>query len=87
MTTLRRSPAAGWRRLPDRVLVLPDDGDLLTLTGTAVVVWEGIGEQRRLDDLVDELAARFDAPRATVARDVDELVQRLAGAGAVDVGP
>jgi pyrroloquinoline quinone biosynthesis protein D len=38
---------------------------------------------RRLDQIVDDLAARFDAPRAELAADVDGMLVDLAEKGAI----
>ncbi|WP_424135501.1 pyrroloquinoline quinone biosynthesis peptide chaperone PqqD [Roseomonas chloroacetimidivorans] len=38
---------------------------------------------RSLDAIVDDLAARFDAPRATIATDVTALLEDLAARGVV----
>ncbi len=43
----------------------------------AVTVLERLGEGRRFGDLVEALAAAFDAPREVVARDVRAMMEDL----------
>jgi hypothetical protein len=83
VTGVGRSPSAGWRRLPDRVLVLPADGPVLTLSGTAVAVWDALDRPRMTDDVVDELVETYGAARTTVRTDVHGLVDTLVAAGAL----
>ncbi len=59
---------------PERMFV-PDE--------TALEVLRLLDGARSLDAIVDELAERFDAPRAEIAEDVRALLQELAEKGVV----
>ncbi|MBV9777174.1 MAG: pyrroloquinoline quinone biosynthesis peptide chaperone PqqD [Acetobacteraceae bacterium] len=64
-----------WVVLGPERLFLPDE--------TAVEVLKLVDGQRSLDDIADALAARFDAPRETIAVDVAAMLRDLAEKGAI----
>ncbi len=64
-----------WVLLGPERLFLPD--------ATAVEVLKLVDGARTLGGIIDDLAARFGAPRATIAADVTALLQDLAEKGAV----
>ena len=66
-----------WVLLMPEKLFLPDD--------IAVEILKLVDGARPLDAIVDNLAARFDAPRETIAADVTEVLQDLANRGAVQL--
>ena len=59
---------------PER-LFMPDE--------TAVEVLKLVDGKRSLDQIIDDLAERFAAPRETIARDVGEMLNDLVQKGAV----
>jgi len=59
---------------PERMFV-PDE--------TALAVLRLLDGTRSLADMVDELAARYDAPRALILGDVTALLEELAAKGVV----
>ena len=61
---------------PERVL-FPDT--------VALAVLEACDGARALDEIVSELAGRFEAPHETIRADVCELLQELADKGFVEV--
>ena len=65
------------------ILMRLDNGELLSLTETAAVVWRLIDGMRDRDALVTTLGTQFDADRQLIARDVAELLQQLSEAGLV----
>ena len=73
-----RSERALFRRLPDGVvvLVLPD-GEPELVTGPGGLLWDLLGSPRTLDELTDELAARYDHDRAVVRRDLEPTLDGL----------
>ncbi len=52
---------------------------------TSVAILERVGKGREVTDLVDELAAEFDAPRGTISADVRGMLQGLVDGGFVAV--
>jgi len=64
-----------WVVLGPERLFLPDE--------TAVEILKLVDGQRSLDDIADALAARFDAPRETIAVDVAAMLRDLAEKGAI----
>ena len=67
---LRFDPVRG-----QHVLLAPER--VLFPCPTAVAVLERLGEGRRFGDLVETLAAEFDAPREVIARDVRAMMEDL----------
>lgn len=67
----------------DEELVLFDieGGDLLSLSGTARLLWERLAEGAGEEALVDDMADAFDAPRAVIAADVSVFLGELEEAG------
>lgn len=66
------------RRLDDGTCVLLVPEGIVNLTATATATLELLDGMRSRAAIVDMLAQRFDAPLATIAADVDELLNRLA---------
>ena len=66
-----------WMLLAPEKLLLPDE--------IAVEILKLVDGARSIDAIVEDLAARFDAPRATIAGDVVEALENLAAKGAVQL--
>ena len=66
-----------WVLLAPEKLFMPDE--------IAVEILKLIDGERSLDAIVDDLAARFDAPRDLIATDVAAALQDLAVRGAVQL--
>jgi pyrroloquinoline quinone biosynthesis protein D len=66
-----------WVLLAPEKLFLPDE--------TAVEILKLVDGRRTVAGIADELAARFDAPRAVIAADVLATFSDLVGKGAVQV--
>jgi pyrroloquinoline quinone biosynthesis protein D len=64
-----------WIVLAPERLFLPDE--------QAVEILKLVDGARSLDAIVDELAARFEAPRELIAKDVAAMLADLAAKGAV----
>jgi pyrroloquinoline quinone biosynthesis protein D len=64
-----------WVVLAPERLFLPDE--------PAVEILKLVDGVRRLDQIIDDLAARFNAPRAVLAADVGTMLSDLAEKGAV----
>jgi pyrroloquinoline quinone biosynthesis protein D len=56
---------------------------LFMLDGPASEVMQLVDGARSLDEIVDTLAARFDAPREVIATDVHAMLRDLADKGAI----
>ena len=65
------------------VLLAPEK--LFTPVGTAVEVLKRVDGERTLDQIVDDLASVFQAPRDLIARDVEAMLRDLEGKGAVSL--
>lgn len=72
------------RQIEDEFLLVPiasGIGDmedaLYTLNDTGRAIWEKLGPQKTVNDLIDELLEEFDAPRETIAEDVCGILAEL----------
>lgn len=61
------------------VLLDAERGRLYGLNPTGTAVWQALTAGRSLDQIVDELAARFAAPRGRIRADVEILISQLRG--------
>lgn len=68
-----------WVVLAPERLFLPDE--------TAVEILKLVDGQRSASLIVDELAARFQAPRDIIAADVATMLRELADKGVLRLGP
>lgn len=66
-----------WVLLAPEKAFMPDE--------TAVDLLKLVDGKRSIDAIVDDLAARFNAPREEIARDVLDTLQDLATRGAVQL--
>lgn len=74
-----RSDRTLFRRVPDGVLVLRlPDGEPELITGPGGRLWDLLTEPLTLDQLTDDLAARYDHDRAAVERDLRRTLAELA---------
>jgi hypothetical protein len=83
----RRSSPVLWRRTLDAVVVLRADdreADPTTISGGGAGVWELLTFAPTTDELVAELADRFQADAEVVADDVVRLLAELADRGLVE---
>ena len=71
-----------WRTVGDEVIVMHlGPGQYYALRGVGGAVWQLLAEGPRTPtQLVDALAAEYDTDIATLVRDVDHFLQRLAAA-------
>jgi hypothetical protein len=70
-----------------RVLMSPTDFNYFGLVDTGALVWDRIDGETSLDDLVDGLAAHFDADIVEVRKDVVDFVSALDAAGFLAESP
>jgi hypothetical protein len=67
-----------WRRTADRVLLLPaTEGELVSLTGTGVVLWDLLAEPTDADELCRTLASVYGADPRIVATDIAPVLEDL----------
>lgn len=79
---LARSPAALTRTGGGRLLVLGATTDrVLTLEGTAHLVWELLAQPASIDELAADLAVAFGVEVDAVVSDLRPLVEHLLDAG------
>jgi hypothetical protein len=75
-----------WRQAADRVLLLPaTDGELVSLTGTGVALWELLVEPVELSELSAVMATAYHTDPQVIAADVLPLLEDLARRGLVEV--
>ena len=81
----RRTPGIIRREVGSDVLLLdPRDESLHVLNTTAAVVWDLLVGPRSAEELVADLAQRFEvAPGDAVARDITHLLESLVARGLV----
>ena len=75
VTTSRRTGPENERRLRERLAGLP------------AVIWDGLNEPVKLDELVSDLAAVFDQPADVVREEVVGLLTQLVAREAVRIRP
>lgn len=73
-------------RLPDGSAVLfdPSQGMAYPLTASAALVWDGCDGGCSVDELVDRVAERYDAPAEVIAADVALLLNDLGQKGLLE---
>jgi hypothetical protein len=81
---LRRS--VPWRTLDTEALVVDVKGGLLyPLNSVAARIWDLCDGARSVDEIVDWLAAEFEAPEPTIRADAIEFIERLADAKLISI--
>jgi len=63
------------------VIVLPRSGEIIVLNETGAVVWDLLDGEHDIQDIVQELTARFDVSPSAAQRDVENLYHELVDAG------
>jgi hypothetical protein len=90
--TATLSPNSMVRRSEDQIAATVDDeviilsverGSYFGLDDIGSDIWERLASPIRVDALCDALAARYDADRAIIERDVLALLEKLVAAGLV----
>ena len=76
------------RTVEDTQVIVPigDSGFNGIITGneTAAFIVNMLKEDTTLEAVVDAMAAEYDAPRAVLQSDVEEILEKLRGLGALD---
>ncbi|MEP7221698.1 MAG: PqqD family protein [Novosphingobium sp.] len=60
-------------------------GKFFTFDDIGFEIWDAFGEARRVGDVVDQLAAKHNAPRDRVESDVITFLDRLADENLLDL--
>lgn len=85
MVRYSRGKRVLWRQAADRVLLLPaTDGELVSLTGTGVALWELLTEPLELGDLSAVMATAFDVDPELIAADLLPILEDLTRRGLVE---
>jgi len=85
MISLRRSPGVLSRRVGRDVLLAPPESeDFERLSETAASAWELLESPRTVSELIETLAALYEVTPATIALDVERLVEELLRRGAIE---
>jgi hypothetical protein len=80
-TVVARNPAVPTVPLGEGIVVMSlEQGRYLELDAIGRAIWQRIDPPCTLAELVDGLAAAYDAPRATILADVKTWLSRLAEA-------
>ena len=75
-----------WRTLDTEALVVDVKGGLLyPLNSVGARIWDLCDGARSVDEIVDVLAAEFEAPEPTIRDDAIEFIERLADAKLVSI--
>ena len=81
---IKHSDAFVETKIGDELIVMHlESGEFFSLRGTAAEIWELADGGRSTDQIVEELAARHDAPADAVREDVQEFLDQLGQAGLV----
>ncbi|MGC9489956.1 MAG: PqqD family protein [Thermovirgaceae bacterium] len=82
---LVRNSGLVWSDLEeDTVLLDADAGTYYTLNEVAASVWEKIDGKRTIGDIVELMLEEYDVERATLERDMEDLVADLEDKGLVE---
>jgi pyrroloquinoline quinone biosynthesis protein D len=84
--SVRLARGVRFRRLPDGAGVLLVPEGVVNLSQSAAAIAELIDGERSSSDIAAALTQTFDAPRATIEADVDEMLARFAGNTWLDDG-
>lgn len=57
---------------------------LVRSNASAAFIVDCLKEETTLDAIVDKMCVKYDAPRATIAADVAEIIRTLRGIGALE---
>jgi hypothetical protein len=80
-----RSRAVLTREVADAMLLLcPDGGEILSLSGSGPEIWRLLGSPHTLDTIVDRLADQFDVTPSDIAPQVRATVDGLVAARVVE---
>ncbi|HET7698276.1 MAG TPA: PqqD family protein [Vicinamibacterales bacterium] len=72
--------------LAGEVIILGlDDSMYYGLSGAGTRIWELLQSPRTIGDVIDAIAAEFDADRARIAADLDALLADLASRGLIAI--
>jgi hypothetical protein len=72
-------------RAGDSALLLdPDSGNYFSLTDVGARIWELCDGRHTLDEIVEALAAEYDAPLEVIEADMRELVDELTAEGLLE---
>ena len=81
------APDVRYRRVGDElVAVRQDAAEVVVLNETGARVLELIGQNRALDEIVEQMLLEFDTDRQTLERDVAECLEQFAAAGLLEPG-
>jgi hypothetical protein len=85
MVRYSRGKRVLWRKAADRILLLPaTDGELVSLTGTGVALWELLTEPIELSDLSAVMATAFAVEPHVIAADLLPILEDLTRRGLVE---
>jgi hypothetical protein len=70
--------------LDEGVVIKQDSAEVMVLSTVGARVLQLVDGERTVAAIEDRLAAEFDAPRATIAADLDAYLEELAAIGIVE---
>ena len=59
-------------------------GGMVRSNATAAFIVDQLKNETTREDILDKMAERYDAPRDVMGRDLDEILTRLKGIGALE---
>lgn len=83
----RRASRVAFRRLGDEVVIMSieDTAFVFSLNKVAAIIWEAADGITPLDEIVDRICSRFDVAPEAALEDAQDLVEKLAGHGILNV--
>lgn len=82
---LRIAPHIAWNNVEGELALFDSrDGTYHALNGSGAAIWRAIAAGQGQPDIVDSLAARFDAPRAAIEANVAEFIAAARARGLLE---
>lgn len=84
----KRNEAIRWREFgTDGILLNPGSGDYFEVSETGLMIWMHVDGRRTVEEIIRELAARFDTDPEDLSRDTVEFMEELTDRGLVSIEP
>jgi len=82
----RRNESIRWREFgADGILLNPASGDYFEISETAMIIWSQMDGRKTIEEIIRELAARFDADAEDLTRETTEFIEDLTGKGLISI--
>lgn len=79
------APYVAWNNVEGELALFDSrDGTYHALNGSAAAIWRAIAAGQSSAEIVDTIAARFDAPPSAIAQHVDEFIAAALAKGLLE---